>query len=194
MPGIALQRRDRADRDDAAGAGPDHAAEHGLGEARHRPEVDLHRRLGLVLGHHGGKGVIGLAGVVHEAEEALLLDRVAEDVERALLGKIDRMRLDAAPRMGRGELVDERFGGVARRPIGEVDVVLGRDERPDDRGAEPAAAAGDEDPPRHFGSAPMTRQVFWPPKPKEFDSTMPTSASRASFGTTSSGIAGSGTR
>ena len=40
---------------------------------------------------------------------------------------------------------------------------------------------------------PSTRQVFWPPKPKEFESTVRTGASRASLGTTSSGIAGSGT-
>ena len=54
------------------------------------------------------------------------------------------------PGWARGELVDERFGGVARRPIGEVDVVAGRDERPHDRGADALAAAGDEDPPRHL--------------------------------------------
>ena len=40
---------------------------------------------------------------------------------------------------------------------------------------------------------PMTRQTFWPPKPKELESAWRTLASRATFGTTSSGIAGSGT-
>src|SRR5262249_18505617 len=47
--------------------------------------------------------------------------------------------------------------------------------------------------PGHAGSRPSTSETFWPPKPKELDSTWVTLASRATLGTTSSGIAGSGT-
>ena len=45
----------------------------------------------------------------------------------------------------------------------------------------------------HAGSRVMTRQTFWPPKPNELEMTRVTRASRATLGTTSSGIAGSGT-
>src|SRR5882672_6791328 len=43
------------------------------------------------------------------------------------------------------------------------------------------------------GSAVRIKQVFCPPNPNEFDSTHLTVASRATLGTTSSGMAGSGT-
>jgi hypothetical protein len=43
------------------------------------------------------------------------------------------------------------------------------------------------------GSAVRIKQVFCPPNPNEFDSTHLTAASRAILGTTSSGMAGSGT-
>src|SRR5262245_1155240 len=46
--------------------------------------------------------------------------------------------------------------------------------------------------PRHAGSRPSTSETFWPPKPKELESACRTLPSRATFGTTSSGIAGSG--
>ena len=45
----------------------------------------------------------------------------------------------------------------------------------------------------YAGSAAMIRQAFWPPKPKEFDRTTETFASRAWLGTTSSSMVGSGT-
>src|SRR6185312_1382467 len=45
----------------------------------------------------------------------------------------------------------------------------------------------------HAGSRVMMRETFWPPKPKELEMTRLTRVSRATFGTTSSGIAGSGT-
>ena len=45
----------------------------------------------------------------------------------------------------------------------------------------------------HAGSLVITRQTFWPPKPNELEMARVTLASRATFGTTSSGIAGSGT-
>jgi len=44
----------------------------------------------------------------------------------------------------------------------------------------------------HSGAAPMTRATFWPPKPKELDMACVTLASRATFGTQSTGRAGSG--
>ena len=47
--------------------------------------------------------------------------------------------------------------------------------------------------PIRLGSAAITSVTFWPPKPNEFEIACATRASRATFGTTSSGIAGSGT-
>ena len=43
------------------------------------------------------------------------------------------------------------------------------------------------------GSRPITSETFCPPKPNELEMACRTLASRALFGTTSSGIAGSGT-
>ena len=45
----------------------------------------------------------------------------------------------------------------------------------------------------HAGSRVTTRQTFWPPKPNELEMARLILASRATFGTTSSGIVGSGT-
>src|SRR5258707_15801147 len=45
---------------------------------------------------------------------------------------------------------------------------------------------------RQAGSSPITNETFWPPKPNEFEIAWRKRASRASLGTTSSGIAGSG--
>ena len=45
----------------------------------------------------------------------------------------------------------------------------------------------------HAGSRPITSETFCPPKPNELEMAWRTLASRALFGTTSSGIAGSGT-
>src|SRR5262249_13793800 len=45
----------------------------------------------------------------------------------------------------------------------------------------------------HAGYRVITRHTFWPPKPKELEMVRVTRASRATFGTTSSGMAGSGT-
>src|SRR6185503_1584400 len=45
----------------------------------------------------------------------------------------------------------------------------------------------------HAGSRPITSATFCPPKPKELEMAWRTLASRAWFGTTSSGIVGSGT-
>ena len=44
-----------------------------------------------------------------------------------------------------------------------------------------------------IGSRVRISEAFWPPKPNEFDITAVTRASRALLGTTSNGIAGSGT-
>ncbi len=63
----------------------------------------------------------------------------------------------------------------------------------------PAAVAGPSmpDPDRTSGwgqpgSAPNARQTFCPPKPKELEMACATCTSRATFGTQSSGSAGSG--
>ena len=48
-------------------------------------------------------------------------------------------------------------------------------------------------PARVSGLAASTSETFWPPKPNEFEIAWRTLASRATFGTTSSGMAGSGT-
>ncbi len=45
----------------------------------------------------------------------------------------------------------------------------------------------------HAGSRASTSDTFWPPKPNELEMTCVTLASRATFGTTSSGMPGSGT-
>ena len=45
---------------------------------------------------------------------------------------------------------------------------------------------------RHAGSSPITSETFCPPKPKELEMAWRSFASRALFGTTSSGIDGSG--
>ena len=76
--------------------------------------------------------------------------------------------------------------------------MAGRRERLDDGGAEAASAAGDEHAPpagdcHHAGSRASTSDTFWPPKPNELEIAWRMRASRATFGTTSSGIAGSGT-
>ena len=68
--GIALvrpQRRHRADDDDAAVLRPHHRAHQRVDEARERPVVHLHGHLGLVLVHHHGEAVVGVAGIVDEA-------------------------------------------------------------------------------------------------------------------------------
>ena len=44
----------------------------------------------------------------------------------------------------------------------------------------------------HQRGPARTRQTFWPPKPNELDTMRPTSASRATLGTQSTGMAGSG--
>src|SRR5690606_3643229 len=93
----------------------------------------------------------------------------------------------------RRDVGDQRLSRRLRRVVGEVDLeALGR-EAPDDTGADAARAAGDQDPPAHRSAAPKTRLTFCPPKPKELDRTYSGCALRATFGTTSSGKAGSGT-
>src|SRR4029450_1035714 len=125
--------------------------------------------------------------------------RIGEGVERRLVGEIDCKRTNRAPRMGGLQRIGKLMRRVARRAKGEIDVVAVRRERPHDCRAHALAAARDENPPpgshRHqAGSAVKTRQVLWPPKPNELDRTRATLASRATFGTTSSWIDGSGMR
>ncbi|GJE46674.1 hypothetical protein AEGHOMDF_5881 [Methylobacterium soli] len=130
----------------------------------------------------------------------LALQALAEGRQGRAVGEVEGPALDPAPWMRLGQLGPQRLGLPGRGAIGEEDVVAGPAERPHDGGAEAGGAAGDEDAAggalrgggAHAGSEPRTRQVFWPPNPKEFDRTRSTRASRASA-TTSRGIAGSGT-
>jgi hypothetical protein len=43
-----------------------------------------------------------------------------------------------------------------------------------------------------YSAAPITKQTFWPPNPNEFEMAWRTGASRATFGTQSTGRVGSG--
>ncbi len=61
-------------------------------------------------------------------------------------------------------------------------------------GVPPACPKSSADGAGHAGSRVRTSEMFWPPKPNELEIARSMRASRASFGTTSSGIAGSGTR
>ena len=133
---IALERRHRADGDDAALLGADHAAHERLGDAGERPEVHLHGGFGLVLLHHGGERVVGLAGIVHEAEEALAFDALAEGVQSRLVGQVDFMGRDGAAGIRLHQLGGESLRGIARGAVGEVDVVAGRHQGPHDGGAD----------------------------------------------------------
>jgi hypothetical protein len=90
----------------------DHAAHERLGDAGQRPEVHLHGGLGLVLLHHGGERIVGLAGIVHEPEEALALDALAKSFESFLVGEVDFMSRDGAAGMGLHQLVAQRLRGL----------------------------------------------------------------------------------
>ena len=177
-----------------------HRADEGRGQPREGEEVDLHGGFGLGLIEHRGKRVVGLAGVVHEAVEGTPpARRSANSSTAALSARSSRSAVERRARILRRELGGQRLRASALvGAVGESDVVAGRRQRADDRGAEAAPAAGDQ----HAVAEPSSRsarlpghheQTFCPPKPNEFEITRVTFASRATLGTTSSGIAGSGT-
>ena len=136
---------------------------------------------------------------MHEARVgAFLLDRLRQRIDRGLVGEVGLMRGEFLLRMTQLQMLEQLVGLGLRRAVGEGHVVPALGEQLHDRGAEPASAAGDQNAPQNVvghqrGSRPMTSETFCPPKPNELDSTCVTRASRATFGTTSSGIAGSGT-
>ena len=192
VAGVAAQGRDRADGDDTAGPGADHVAHQALGQPGEGPEIDLHRRFGPVLVHHRREHVIGLAGIVDETEIAVALACLAETCERALVGEVERQRRHRLAGMARGDLIRQRLRLLGGGAVGEIDIMAGRDERAHDRGADALGAARHENPGHAAsGGAVSTRQVFWPPKPKELEITVLTFALRAVFGTTSRAMAGS---
>src|SRR5262249_27446259 len=90
-------------------------------------------------------------------------------------------------------------GLCRRRNIAKFDFTIG-DQRERahrsagrSRGAARAVTNNGFGSPAHAGSRVITRHTFWPPKPNELEIARVTRASRGTFGTTSSGIAGSGT-
>src|SRR4051812_31051120 len=100
--------------------------------------------------------------------------------------------------MRRPQFLEQGFGLGRGGAKGEGNVVTRSCEVLDDGGAQSAAAAGDKDVApggggAHAGSRAMISDTFCPPKPNELESACVTLASRATFGTTSSGMAGSGT-
>ena len=97
---------------------------------------------------------------------------------------IERHRLDAHLHLaGRGRR--------RRRHVGKLELAVG-DQGEGAHGLSPAGRRG-TDGRGHPGSRAITSETFCPPKPNELEMARRTRASRATFGTTSNGIAGSGT-
>ncbi len=112
-----------------------------------------------------------------------------------LVGEIERQGPDRGSLAPGRQPGGERLRLIGRGAVGEGHVMAGRDQRADHARADALGPACHENMHgRQAGSAAKTRQVFCPPKPKELESTRRTSASRATFGTTSSGMFGSGSR
>src|SRR5438034_6185252 len=107
------------------------------------------------------------------------------------------MRGEGASRIGGGKLLYQRIGLRAGATIREGHIVPGGRERAHDRCAKSATATRHQHAPRRVshqrGSRLITSETFCPPNPKELEMTCVTRASRALFGTTSSGMVGSGT-
>ena len=145
----------------------------GLAGAAGQRAVHHHRIAELEAGHavaDRGDLARGL-GADHQRQLALGKRHAAEapDVDMVERDRLDRDLHLARPR------------AAAAAACSRSSSLRSRDER------ERADGRG------HAGSRPITSDTFWPPKPNELEMTCRTLASRASFGTTSSGIAGSGT-
>src|SRR5262249_26888457 len=141
----------------------------GLAVAAGERAVHHDRVAGLEPAHVGAdrRDLPGRLGADHQRQLALGERHAAKAPQ---VDVIERDRLDADPHLaGRRRR--------RRRQVDEFELTI-RDER---EGA------------HHAGSRLITRDTFWPPNPNELESAQVTRASRATFGTTSSGIAGSGT-
>src|ERR1700741_2835422 len=139
----------------------------GLAEAAGQRPIHHHMIAGLEGAHIRADGCDLAGGFgAHDERHLALGERhaaPAPDVD-----VIERDRLDA----------DLHLAGAGRRRWGCLDTL------------ELAISEERERPhaPRHAGSRPSTSETFWPPKPKELESACRTLPSRATLGTTSSGI------
>src|SRR5262249_45390465 len=165
-----------------------------------RPVVDLHGDLGLGLVHHHRQGVVGVTGIVDDAfVRFVVVESCRERCHGITVGEIDLQRREMLLRIVPGQRPNGRLRGIGGRTIRKSYVTAGRRKRLDNGGAQAASAAGDEHAAyalrwRHqAGSRAITSETFWPPKPNELEMTLRIRASRATFGTTSSGMVGSGT-
>ncbi len=114
--------------------------------------------------------------------------RQIDDGEVAVIGELERTHQadPHPPRFAWSPPPPER-GGISGVRRGILQSLPGTG-----RGDRPKAGGWGATPASHAGSAVSTRQAFCPPNPNEFDSTADVRARRATFGTTSNGIAGSG--
>lgn len=134
----------RADDDDPPAARRRHRADQGLGDARHRPEIHLHHRLGLGLVDHGRQPVVAHPGIVDEGAIA--------GADRLLGQGIDRRTV--------GEVAGDRPARPVARAtaVGIVDLPAGCGELGDDGRADSAAAARHQNPPlRSAHAGPLMR-------------------------------------
>ena len=108
----------------------------------------------------------------------------ADDLRHLALGEghaAEAPEIEMVERDDLGRNLHLARGGRRRgRDIGQFELAVSEElERANGRG--------------HAGSRPITSETFCPPKPNELEMACRTLASRASFGTTSIGMAGSGT-
>src|SRR5262245_20561865 len=135
---------------------------------------------------------------MHESGECLTFDILDEGLDGGLVGKVERHRGEGPTQMGPLQLFEQSVGFGARRAVRESHVMTGRRKGTDDRCTQPASSTRHEDAAlvcltHARGSRPKTSETFCPPNPNEFEIACRSAASRATFGTTSSGIVGSGT-
>src|SRR5262249_8155506 len=136
--------------------------------------------------------------IVHQGREGLTLDVFDEGVDCSFVGQVERQRRERLRRTFRLQRFEQCVSLGTRCAIRKGYVVSGGRQGADNGRPQSTTAAGDENATfcfrRHAaGSRPMTSDTFWPPNPNELDTAWRTLASRATFGTTSSGIVGSGT-
>ena len=117
------------------------------------------------------------------AADPVLTQPAADEAGSAAeqIGGLDRIEIARGAQQRDRQRADRgfrhRLGGVAKARLG----------------AKEQAVHGCKRRAGQAGSRVRISTAFWPPKPNEFDMTAVTRASRAVLGTTSKGIAGSGT-